>query len=61
MGVKGAKAGGQARLEMAALKAGRWLEMGPLSAGEEGGTRGVAVKYIDMTKNPDCEGSPPAR
>ena len=29
----------------------------PLSAVEAGGIRGVAVKCIDITKNPDCEGS----
>ena len=37
------------------------LELHPLSAGEEGGTRGVAVKCIDITKNSDREGSFPAR
>ena len=29
----------------------------PLSAVEAGGIRGVAVKCLDITKNPDCEGS----
>ncbi len=61
MGLKGARAEDQARREMAAVNAGRRLELGPLIAGEEGGTRGVAVKCIDITKNPDCEGSLPAR
>ena len=28
-----------------------------LSAFEAGGIRGVAVKCLDITKNPDCEGS----
>ena len=28
-----------------------------LSAVEAGGIRGVAVKCLDITKNPDCEGS----
>ena len=28
-----------------------------LSAAEAGGIRGVAVKCLDITKNPDCEGS----
>ncbi len=61
MGLKGAKAEEQAGREMAALNAVRRLELVPLIAGEEGGTRGVAVKCIDITKNPDCEGSLPAR
>ncbi len=46
---------------MAALNAVRRLELVHLIAGEEGGTRGVAVKCIDITKNPECEGSLPAR
>ncbi len=61
MGLKGAQAEGQASREMAAINAVRRLELVPLIAGEEGGTRGVAVKCIDITKNPDCEGSLPAR
>ncbi len=58
---KGGKGEDQASREMAALNAVRRWELVPLSAGEEGGTRGVAVKCIDITKNPDCEGSLPAR
>ncbi len=61
MGLKGATAEEKARREMAALNAVRRLELVPLIAGEEGGTRGVAVKCIDITKTPDCEGSLPAR
>ncbi len=61
MGVKGAQAEDQASSEVAALNAVRRLELVALIAGEEGGTRGVAVKCIDITKNPDCEGSLPAR
>ncbi len=57
----GARAADKASREMAALNAVRRLELVPLIAGEEGGTRGVAVKCIDITKNPDCEGSLPAR
>ena len=34
-------------------------ELAVLSAGEVGGIRGVAVKCLDITKNSDCEGSPP--
>ena len=33
------------------------LKLGFLSALEACGIRGVAVKCIDITKNPDCEGS----
>ncbi len=61
LGLKGAPEEVQASRERAALKAVRRLELVPLIAGEEGGTRGVAVKCIDITKNPDCEGSLPAR
>ncbi len=61
MGVQEEKGGEQDSREMAALNAVRRLKLVPLIAGEEGGTRGVAVKCIDITKNPDCEGSLPAR
>ncbi len=61
LGVKEAQAEDQASREMAALKAVRRLELVHLIAGEEGGTRGVAVNCIDIKKNPDCEGSLPAR
>ena len=37
------------------------LKLAFLSAFEAGGIRGVAVKCIDITKNPDCEGSLPGR
>ncbi len=33
------------------------LKLGGLSMFEAGGMRGVAVKCIDITQNPDCEGS----
>ncbi len=59
--MKGPTAEDHASREMAALNAVRRLELVHLIAGEEGGTRGVAVKCIDITKNPDCEGSLPAR
>ena len=36
-------------------------ELGALSARKAGGIRGVAVKCLDITKNPDCEGSLPQR
>ncbi len=61
MGFKGGQGEAQAGGEMAALNAIRRLELVPVIAGEEGGTRGGAVKCIDITKNPDCEGSLPAR
>ncbi len=61
MGLKERRGEVDASREMAALNAVRRLELVHWIAGEEGGTRGVAVKCIDMTKNPDCEGSLPAR
>ena len=33
------------------------LKLDDLSIFEVGGMRGVAVKCIDITQNPDCEGS----
>ena len=36
------------------------LKLGGLSMFEAGGMRGVAVKCIDITQNPDCEGSLPS-
>ncbi len=53
MGVKDATAENKARCVRAALNADRRLELVPLIAGEEGETRGVAVKCIDISKNPD--------
>ncbi len=61
MGLRERREEAEADGEIAALNAVRRLELVPLIAGEEGGTRGVAVKCIDITKNPDCEGSLPAR
>ncbi len=37
------------------------LKLVLLSAHEDGGIRGVAVKCLDITKNSDCEGSRPER
>ena len=37
------------------------LILASLSTVEAGGIRGVAVKCLDITKNPDCEGSLPDR
>ncbi len=61
LGLEGAQGVEKAGRERGALNAVRRLELVPLMAGEEGGTRGVAVKCIDIKKNPDCEGSLPAR
>ncbi len=61
LGIKGAQAEEKDSRAMAALTAVRRLEMVPLIAGEEGGTRGVAGRCIDIEKNPDCDGSLPAR
>ncbi len=36
------------------------LKLARLSGREVCGMRGVAVKCIDITQNPDCEGSIPA-
>ncbi len=47
--------------EMAGVNPAEPSELGALSAAEACGMRGVAVKCIDITKNPDCEGSLPAR
>ena len=51
----------QACRESAGLNPVQRRELHPLVAGREGGTRGVAVKCIDITKNSDREGSLPAR
>ncbi len=48
-------------LKMAALNAVRRLELVPLIAGEEGGTRVVGLNCLVITKNPVCEGTLPAR
>ncbi len=61
LGGKGARAEEKASGELAALNAVQLMELVLLIAGEEGGTRGVAVNCIDITKNPECEGSLQAR
>ncbi len=60
LGLKGAWAGLQAGGKMAGLNPAEPSEPGALSTGEVRGMRGVAVKCIDITQNPDCEGSVPA-
>ncbi len=46
---------------MAGLTPAEVWKLGDLSAGGACGMRGVAVKCIDITKNPDCEGRVPGR
>ncbi len=41
----------------AGLATGRPLKLGAVIEREEDGMRGVAVKYIAIAQNPDCEGS----
>ncbi len=45
---------------MEGVNAFRPLKLAILSGREVCGMRGVAVKCIDITQNPDCEGSMPA-
>ncbi len=45
---------------MSVLNTGLPLKLVFLSEREVCGMRGVAVKCIDITQNPDCEGSLPA-
>ncbi|NJG24676.1 hypothetical protein GEP30_23010 [Salmonella enterica subsp. enterica serovar Anatum] len=60
MGLKGAQAACQVSGKMSGLNPGRPLKLACSSWREVCGIRGVAVKCIDITKNPDCEGSIPA-
>ncbi len=60
LGLEGAEAGLQAGGKIAGLTPAGPSEPGALSTGEVRGMRGVAVKCIDITQNPDCEGSVPA-
>ncbi len=45
--------------KMAGLTPAEPLKLARLSGREVCGMRGVAVKCIDITQNPDCEGSIP--
>ncbi len=49
----------QYRGKVAGLTAAEPLKLAGLNAREGCGMRGVAVKCIDITQNPDCEGSIP--
>ncbi len=60
LGLKGATRGRTAGGKIAGLNPAEPSEPGALSNGEVRGMRGVAVKCIDITQNPDCEGSVPA-
>ncbi len=53
LGVKGAWAGVEAGGKIAGLNPAEPSEQGALSTGEVRGMRGVAVKCIDITQNPD--------
>ena len=57
LGLKGAQAEGQVSRKIVLLNRIPRLKLVPLGAQEARGTRGVAVKCIDITKNADCEGS----
>ncbi len=61
MGKEGAEAGLKAGGERVGLPRAEPSKLGALSAAEECGMRGVAVKCIDIAQNPDCEGSVPCR
>ncbi len=61
MGEKGARAGLEAGGGIAGFKPAGRRELVAVSAAEECGMRGVAVKCIDIAQNPDCEGSVPCR
>ncbi len=60
MGLEGWKWDLQAGGKVAALTTAETPEPGALNTGEVRGMRGVAVKCMDITQNPDCEGSVPA-
>ncbi len=60
MGVKGASAAFHVGGQIAGLNLAEPLKLARLSGREVCGMRGGAVKCIDVTQNPDCEGSIPA-
>ncbi len=59
MGVKVAWRAFQVSGKIAGLTPAGPLKLARLSGREVCGMRGVAVKCIDITQNPDCEGSIP--
>ncbi len=60
MGLKGGEPAFQVGGKIAGLNPAEPLKLARLSGREVCGMRGVAVKCIDITQNPDCEGSIPA-
>ncbi len=60
MGVRVGCGGFQVEDKMAGLTPAGPLKLAGLSGREVCGMRGVAVKCIDITQNPACEGSIPA-
>ncbi len=60
LGWKGGRADFQVSGKSAGLNPAQPLKLGVSSGREVCGMRGVAVKCIDITQNPDCEGSIPA-
>ncbi len=60
MSIRGAESDIEAGGQRSGLNTGLPTELGALSGREVGGMGGVAVKCIDITQNPDCEGSIPA-
>ncbi len=60
LGLKGAQAGCYACGKNSGLNPVEPSELAGLSGREVCGMRGVAVKCVDITQKPDCEGSIPA-
>ncbi len=60
LSLQGAAGSLQGEVKMAGLNPAEPTEPGALSTGEVRGMRGVTVKFIDITQNPDCGGSVPA-
>ncbi len=60
LGLQGAWGAFQVGGKIAGLNPAEPLKLARLRGREVCGMRGVAVKCIDITQNPDCEGSIPA-
>ncbi len=60
MGLEGPEEAVKDGGKIAGLQPAEQWELARLSGREVCGMRGVAVKCIDITQNPDCEGSIPA-
>ncbi len=60
LGLKGGWGAFKARGKSGGFNPAEPLKLARLSGREVCGMRGVAVKCIDITQNPDCEGSIPA-